>query len=243
MTPNLPQKLWRPMAEVKNYVEKMPDGVRLADIARKVDIFAKLSVKERKQLVDFLGSRESILIVKARKVNGLNGVTILRHKKYGYPQSNDEYQVLKNIKTKVCSKCKSEKGKEDFYVNNTNPDGLQSYCKECVKASTHERSWKIGDDYARRVNSPKSPEECEMTKSTTEAVTPEQLRKQAEELLKAAEVAEKTRSENDVFNKKLNPLKLEICQAAGQMQRKLDEFIDCMDVVNKAVQKLKDLTA
>ncbi|EMU6951705.1 hypothetical protein WOB16_004904, partial [Escherichia coli] len=45
------------------------------------------------------------------------------------------------------------------------------------------------------------------------------------------------------YNKKLAPLKLEILQAAGKMQLKLDEFIDCMDEMNKAVQKLKELTA
>ncbi|EHX2008076.1 hypothetical protein K3P84_004976, partial [Escherichia coli] len=51
------------------------------------------------------------------------------------------------------------------------------------------------------------------------------------------------RQEDDAFNKKLAPLKLEILQAAGKMQLKLDEFIDCMDEMNKAVQKLKELTA
>lgn len=61
--------------------------------------------------------------------------------------------------------------------------------------------------------------------------------------MKAAEIAEKKRQENDLFNKTLNPLKLELSQAAGKMQRKLDEFIDCMDEMNKAIQKLKELSA
>lgn len=80
---------------------------------------------------------------------------------------------------------------------------------------------------------------------TSEAISisPESLRKQAEELLRAAEEAEKKRNETDFFNKKLQPVKLEICQAAGKMQRKLDEFIDCMDEMNKAIQKLKELSA
>lgn len=80
---------------------------------------------------------------------------------------------------------------------------------------------------------------------TSEAISisPESLRKQAEELLRAAEEAEKKRNETDFFNKKLQPVKLEIFQAAGKMQRKLDEFIDCMDEMNKALQKLKELSA
>ena len=73
--------------------------------------------------------------------------------------------------------------------------------------------------------------------------SPEALRKQAEQLLRAAEEAEKKRNETDFFNKKLQPVKLEVFQAAGKMQRKLDEFIDCMDEMNKALQKLKELSA
>lgn len=32
----LPQKLWRPLAEIKNFVEKMPDGVRLTEVTKKL---------------------------------------------------------------------------------------------------------------------------------------------------------------------------------------------------------------
>lgn len=75
------------------------------------------------------------------------------------------------------------------------------------------------------------------------AATPEALRKHAEQLLRAAEEAERNRNSKDAFTKQLAPVKLEILQAAGQMQRKLDEFIDCMDEMNKAIQKLKELSS
>lgn len=35
---------------------------------------------------------------------------------------------------KVCGSCKKEKSREEFHVNPTKPDGLQSMCKECRKA-------------------------------------------------------------------------------------------------------------
>lgn len=243
MTPStLPQKLWRPMAEVKNYIEKMPDGVKLLDVSRKVEIFGKLSGKEKKQLVDFLGERESIIVLKVKKAGGSNGMTLLRHKKYGYPKSDHETEFSAKTDVKRCSKCKEEKDKEEFYVNNSMPDGLQSYCKDCVKASTHERSWKKDENYAKRIINQPAVKEGNMSEQHSINVSPESLRKQAEELLKAAEAAEKKRLESDIFNKKLTPLKLEICQAAGKMQRKLDEFIDCMDEMNKAIQKLKEIS-
>ena len=63
----LPQKLWRPLAEIKNFVEKMPDGVRLTEVTKKVKTFAELSGKERNQLIDFIDKRESIIVFKVRK--------------------------------------------------------------------------------------------------------------------------------------------------------------------------------
>lgn len=73
--------------------------------------------------------------------------------------------------------------------------------------------------------------------------SPEAIRKEAERLLQQAEEMERKRNDTDLFNKKLAPVKLEICQAAGALQRKTDEFIDCIDTLNKAIQKLKDLSA
>ncbi|AJW29000.1 hypothetical protein Z042_26310 [Chania multitudinisentens RB-25] len=73
--------------------------------------------------------------------------------------------------------------------------------------------------------------------------TPELLRKQAEELLKAAEKAEKQASESDLFNKKLAPVKLEVLQAVGAIQRKFDEMMDCMSTLEKVAAKLKELSA
>ncbi len=44
----LPQKLWRPLAEIKNFVEKMPDGVRLTEVTKKVKTFAETVRKGEK---------------------------------------------------------------------------------------------------------------------------------------------------------------------------------------------------
>lgn len=43
---------------------------------------------------------------------------------------------------KKCKKCNLEKPKDEFYKHPSNKDGLQSWCKECVRerASTHRKS-------------------------------------------------------------------------------------------------------
>lgn len=198
MTPaTLPSKLYRPLAEVKSFVEKMPEGVTLTKLSNKVGAFGSLSKREKDSLVEFLEQRESILVLQARPLNGKNMMTFLRHKKYGYPTTIPGYiYPLKQPQT-----------------------------QKAVATEEHPK-----------------PQEKPM-ENLSLPTSPEALRKQAEQLLKAAEEAEKKRNENDFFNKKLQPVKLEICQAAGKMQRKLDEFIDCMDEMNKAIQKLKELSA
>ncbi|EOL8949925.1 hypothetical protein ACM92B_002485 [Cronobacter dublinensis] len=198
MTPaTLPSKLYRPLAEVKSFVEKMPEGVTLTKLSNKVGAFGSLSKREKDSLIEFLEQRESILVLQARPLNGKNMMTFLRHKKYGYPTTIPGY--IYPLK--------------------------QPQAQKVVATSE-----------------PQKPQEKPMEQLPM-PTSPEALRKQAEQLLKAAEEAEKKRNESDFFNKKLQPVKLEICQAAGKMQRKLDEFIDCMDEMNKALQKLKDLSA
>lgn len=73
-------------------------------------------------------------------------------------------------------------------------------------------------------------------------VTPDELRRHAEELIRAAEEAEKKFNDRAEIKKQLDPLKLEILQAYGMASRKFDEFVDAMADMGKAVQKLKQIT-
>ncbi|CAI1835579.1 Uncharacterised protein [Serratia grimesii] len=197
MTPSiLPQKLWRPMAEVKAYVEKMPNGVKSSVLRNKVGAYSSLSTKERNLLLRHLNERESILVFEAMAVGGKNATTFLRHKKYGFPKDIPGYTYP--IPKRPILTLQKEPEPQPI------------------------------------------PEEVTMTESKQ---TPESLRKQAEALLKAAEAAELEARDNDNFNKKLAPVKLEVLQAVGAIQRKFDDLMDCVGVLEKAAQKLKELSA
>ncbi len=92
MTPStLPQKLWRPLAEVKSYVDKMPDGVKLSQLSNKVGAFGSLNKRDKDKLLEFLNERESVLIIQAKAKQGKNLTTFIRHKKYGYPKEIPGY--------------------------------------------------------------------------------------------------------------------------------------------------------
>lgn len=197
MTPSiLPQKLWRPMAEVKAYVEKMPNGVKSSVLRNKVGAYSSLSTKERNLLLRHLNERESILVFEAMAVGGKNATTFQRHKKYGFPKDIPGYTYP--IPKRPILTLQKEPEPQPI------------------------------------------PEEVTMTESKQ---TPESLRKQAEALLKAAEAAELEARDNDNFNKKLAPVKLEVLQAVGAIQRKFDDLMDCVGVLEKAAQKLKELSA
>lgn len=79
-----------------------------------------------------------------------------------------------------------------------------------------------------------------MDNKKTVPLSPEALRKEATKLLKEAEDVEK-RNEADLVKKKLHPVRLEILQTVNAVQKKVDEFIDCIDALNVAIQKLKNI--
>ncbi len=73
-------------------------------------------------------------------------------------------------------------------------------------------------------------------------VTPEELRRQAEEMIRAAAAIEETTTSRAEIKKQLDPVKLEVMQAYGMASRKFDEFIDAMSELGNAVQKLNQLS-
>lgn len=73
-------------------------------------------------------------------------------------------------------------------------------------------------------------------------VTPEELRRQADEMIRAAEEIEKSTGSRAEIKRQIDPVKLEIMQSYGMASRKFDEFIDAMADLGNAVQKLNQLS-
>ncbi|EIC84033.1 hypothetical protein [Serratia sp. M24T3] len=240
MTPStLPNKLWRAASQVKSFVEKMPNGVSLSVIRDKVSAYSSLINHDRKKLVEHLKQRENILVFEVKPPAGGRKATFLRHKKFGWPKDMP-CNLAPEIKS--CSKCHLEKPTGEFYKNSTTSDGKQSYCIECVKASSAERSWKKGDSYAKRpATTINEINEMEIKPAIT--VSPTALRQQAEELIRKAEEAENAAKNNDLFNKKLQPIRLEILQAIAGAQKLFDQQMDAMASLEVAAAKLRNLTA
>ncbi|HAX5241960.1 TPA: hypothetical protein JZG60_004219 [Escherichia coli] len=75
----------------------------------------------------------------------------------------------------------------------------------------------------------------------TMTFTPEQLRKQAQEILRQAEQLEKTGVTKDAIRRDMVPALRELMQAKHRAQKAVDELVDCVAELETKVGKFEKL--
>ncbi|WP_172951031.1 hypothetical protein [Escherichia coli] len=75
----------------------------------------------------------------------------------------------------------------------------------------------------------------------TMTFTPEQLRKQAQEMLRQAEQLEKTGVTKDAIRRDMVPALRELMQAKHRAQKAVDELVDCVAELETRVGKFEKL--
>ncbi|HCP0636403.1 TPA: hypothetical protein OCO34_001002 [Escherichia coli] len=75
----------------------------------------------------------------------------------------------------------------------------------------------------------------------TMTFTPEQLRKQAQEMLRQAEQLEKSGVTKDAIRKDMVPALRELMQAKHRAQKAVDELVDCVAELETKVGKFEKL--
>ncbi|MDO0562073.1 hypothetical protein [Escherichia coli] len=75
----------------------------------------------------------------------------------------------------------------------------------------------------------------------TMTFTPEQLRKQAQEMLRQEEQLEKTGVTKDAIRKDMVPALRELMQAKHRAQKAVDELVDCVAELETKVGKFEKL--
>ncbi|HAZ3163209.1 TPA: hypothetical protein J0743_004355 [Escherichia coli] len=75
----------------------------------------------------------------------------------------------------------------------------------------------------------------------TMTFTPEQLRKQAQEILRQAEQMEKTGVTKDAIRRDMVPALRELMQAKHRAQKAVDELVDCVAELETKVGKFEKL--
>ncbi|MDM4815794.1 hypothetical protein [Escherichia coli] len=75
----------------------------------------------------------------------------------------------------------------------------------------------------------------------TMTFTPEQLRKQAQEMLRQAEQLEKTGVTKDAIRRDMVPALRELMQAKHRAQKAVDELVDCVAELEGQVSQFETL--
>ncbi|EFL9200939.1 hypothetical protein ND50_003503 [Escherichia coli] len=75
----------------------------------------------------------------------------------------------------------------------------------------------------------------------TMTFTPEQLRKQAQEMLRQAEQLEKTGVTKDAIRRFMVPALRELMQAKHRAQKAVDELVDCVAELETKVGKFEQM--
>jgi len=217
----LPQRLWRPLAEVKNFLEKMPSGVKLPQISQKVKTFAALNKKDKDVLIRYLDERESIVVLQARKLDSNYLTTFFFHKKYEIPDQIDGYAwFAKRMKSHLivtnesyepeAEPLETEKANEVSSVA-PQPDPEPQPIAEPVKESDVVLDDAvIAEDAAETINAVNCPND---------------LRKRALEMLMEADQADQGR-----ITKLLN----------DEVKPKIESFVERLNAANDAVQSTLD---
>ncbi|PLR29635.1 hypothetical protein CYR55_22680 [Chimaeribacter californicus] len=62
-------------------------------------------------------------------------------------------------------------------------------------------------------------------------------------MMRQADLAEQQSQENDLFNKRLGPIKTDLLRATHNIRTSMDSLIDAMSDLEKGMDRLKALTA
>jgi len=213
---NLPNKLYRPLAEVKNFVEKMTDGVRLPQMSQKVKSFASLSRKDKDILIRYLNERDCIHVIQARPLNGGNLTTFFYHHKFGLPASIPGFD-WNGRPPKITMPVEEVPETEEIELMSV--PVIESEAVPIVEKPLPSPSPVVIEDEETETESEEIPS---VNIIPTDA---DDLRKRALEMLMQADKAEQTKQTH----------------VLTEIKPKIDDFISRLNVANDAVQSTLDM--
>ena len=222
-----PPHLEMALSRVKGYVMRHPSGVDAKDLL-KVEAFSRLKSKDRQQLLDIIERYDQLEVTHTGK--GAKAVTWLRHKLHTTtaPAELVEIAAVEPADpTYVCCDCLNDKPASEF----TGDIHRCTACDARAAALEVKETETLSSNIEQKENEAMAPKT---------ALNPNELRKQAEALLRQAEEAERCMTAKDVFKKQLDPLRREVLLAHTQITKGFEAMMDGMAELDKAMAKLRD---
>ncbi|HDJ9227166.1 TPA: hypothetical protein PRR23_004048 [Escherichia coli] len=221
-----PPHLEMALSRVKGYVMRHPNGVDVKDLL-KVEAFTRLKTKDRKQLLDIIERYDQLEVTHIGK--GAKAITWLRHKLHTTTTPAEPVEVVEEPAEVllICCDCLNEKPAREFSGDVHRCSTCEARAAAPVVKSTETLSLHIAQ------------KEIEPMALKT-PLSPSEMRKQAEALIRQAEEAERTVAAKDVFKKQLDPLRREALLAHTKVTKGFEAMMDGMAELDKAMAKLRD---
>ncbi|HCZ4695636.1 TPA: hypothetical protein O3G95_004826, partial [Salmonella enterica subsp. enterica serovar Saintpaul str. CFSAN004147] len=213
-----PPHLELALSRVKGYVMRHPNGVDAKDLL-KVEAYTRLKTKDREHLLAIIERYNQLEVTRMGK--GSKAITWLRHKLHTTTTPAEAVEV-----TFICCDCLKEKPASEFVATIHRCASCEARAAAPVVKNIETLSLNIAQ------------KEIEPMALKT-ALSPSELRKQAEALIRQAEEAERTVAAKDVFQKQLDPLRREVLLAHTKVTKGFEAMVDGMAELDKAMAKLR----
>ncbi|EHK0699990.1 hypothetical protein ICL29_004120 [Salmonella enterica] len=222
-----PPHLEMALSRVKGYVMRHPNGVDAKDLL-KVEAYTRLKAKDRKQLLDIIKRYDQLEVTHMGK--GTKATVWLRHKIHVLTtpvEPEEKASEEPTVLTFVCCDCLKEKPASEFVGKIHRCTACEARAAAPVVKETKTLSLNI-EHKEKETMAPKTN------------LSPIELRKQAEALLRQAEEAERVSTAKDVFQKQLEPLRRQVLLAHTKVTKGFEAMVDGMAELDKAMSNLRD---
>ncbi|EBI7171761.1 hypothetical protein NK099_003465 [Salmonella enterica] len=176
--------------------------------------------------------------------NGVDVSDLLKVEAYTFLNKKAREQLLDVIEryNQLVVVRSGKPGRESIWLRHKRyePDHID----ECTENGSNEFHYEISnrpaESAANLLSDVKNKENEVMETNTKRILSPLELRKQAEDLLRQAEDAERSLTAKDIFQKQLEPVRREVLLAHTKLTKGFETMVDGMAELDKAIAKLRD---
>lgn len=213
--------LFSAIKELKNILERAPHGVVLADLIDRSPRLRRLSFAEKREVLDKLFCNG---IIRSYRLQGTERF-VLFHKMFSPPESMDGCRLI-------------PEDQPDNYIRPALPDITEEV------AIIQERILKQKTTITKEEKPMTVPAPTKATKAVLNVpvLSADELRKQAEQLIKAAEAAEQL-ERNAALRETILPIQLQVAKAVVAVQKHVDGLVDATSELEKAAELLRKAMA
>ncbi|CAB5615112.1 Uncharacterised protein [Escherichia coli] len=176
--------------------------------------------------------------------NGVDVSDLLKVEAYTFLNKKAREQLLDVIEryNQLVVVRSGKPGRENIWLRHKRyePEHIDECTEKGSKELHYEISNRPAENAATLLSDVKHKENEVMETNTKRTLSPLELRKQAEDLLRQAEDAERSLTAKDIFQKQLDPVRREVLLAHTKLTKGFETMVDGMAELDTAIAKFRD---